>query len=616
MSPESVYPVPRSPLPTIVSELRPAEAKSHFALTIFKWYPLILVFGLVLTVVAAIAMLLKPTLPSATAKILIKAGPDSLPITGVPTSAGRATPDFLQTEVELLASRIVLLPVARALREERGETVQDSELEADVSTLRANLAVMLIPNTTMIQARRFAPTEAEAQRVLGMIIESYVEQHATAYTGTASFWSFFERETGTAAANLKDAENRLQRWREENNVVAAEDELLAQLAAVSELEGGLRRAETDIEATRAQIDGLLRDIAALPREALSSREQMANPVIAKLRVDIATEEAMIRDVNRGPLTDRLRAEITAAEVAARDASSNPLVAKLKADLATADLALNDLRQRYHDEDRRVQEKLEQTVRVRNDIAAAERDAIAAATERAQSLRRELASAQSEVERAARDRIAGLRAQLAAAERERDVFARETISPNPLREMLHRDLVTARMRLTTLASQRDGVRGQLAEARTALAHLKDARIEADRLGREVEMARALYVQNTKRLDDARLTVGLRKHQLTNIAVIEPPRATPASRSLKQVVLVSLLGGLVGIGLGMATALALDFFNWSLRTPEDVEFYLGVPALAAVPAISASARRLPALPGPDDREVLEKPRVSAEPDRKDR
>lgn len=601
MTAENLYPTSRQPLPVVVSELRPAEAKSHVGLTIFKWYPLILAFGLVLMVAATVAMLLRPVLPSATARILVKTGPEALPISGLPAASGSTSQDFLQTEAALFASRIVLLPVTRALRQERGEPDDPGEVEADVTALRADLAVTLVPQTTMMQARKSAPTAAEAERLLGMIIASYVEQHATAYSGSTSFSTFFEREASVAAANLKEAEDRLQRWREANNVVAVEDELIAQLAAVSEFEGGVRRTEVEIEATRAQLDALTRDIARLPRESVTSREQVPNPLVARLKEDIATEEAALRDGSRNPVSERLRMDIAAAEVATRDAAASPVVAKLKGELVTAELALNDLRQRYHDEDRRVQEKLEQTRRIQQEITAAERQALTTATERVENLRRELTTAEREVQAATRARIAGLQGQLAAAERERDVVGRETVAPHPLRETLNRDLSAARAKLTMLASQRDGLRTQVDEARGTLAHLRDKRTDAQRLAREVEFAQAVYLQNTKRLDDARLTAGLRKHQLTNIAVIEPPRATPADRSLKDVALVGLLGGLVGTALGVATALALDFFNWSLRTTEDVEFYLGVPAVAAVPAMPGPARLPRALPIREEREL---------------
>ena len=79
-----------------------------------------------------------------------------------------------------------------------------------------------------------------------------------------------------------------------------------------------------------------------------------------------------------------------------------------------------------------------------------------------------------------------------------------------------------------------------------------------------------------------------------------RATVEGLGLKRIVFMALLGGVVGLGLGVAAALALEFFNWSIRTPEDIEFYLGLPALAAVPALPAAPRPPELVRAPADRE----------------
>ena len=578
-----------------MAEPRPGEANYHLVLTILKWYRLILCFGLVLMVAAGVAMLVKRDTPFATARLLIKSGDD--PVSGLPT--GRSvSPDSLQTEAQLFASRIVLLPVARALLAARGGPGGDGALDDEVEALRANLLVTAISNTTMLLARHSARDGVEAERRLRMIVDSYLEQHAAAYSGSTSFSAFFEHETAKAAAQLNEAEDRLQAWQEANNVVAIEDEVVAQLAEVAGFENELRRAEVGIEATRAEIKTLTRDIAALPAQSVTSRDRVPNPLAARLKIDLATAEAALRDVKRGPVIERLQIDIATAEVAMRDAGASPLAAKLKADLATAEIALHDLRQRYQDEDRRVQEKLEQIDRLRHGIAAAERDAVTAAAERVENLRRQLEAAERDADAAARDRVSALRSQLDAAERDGEVLGREALAPHPLREMLNRDVASARARLTSLASQRDTLRGQLQLARTALAGLQQKRVHAERLWRDIELARTLHLQNSKRLDDARITAGLRRHQLTNVAVIEPPRAAAPSGSRRSVVLVSVLGGVVGLGLGVATALALEFCNWSLRTSEDVEFYLGVPVVAAVPLASGPTRPR-ALPALDDR-----------------
>lgn len=602
MSPEGLRRISPSSVPAAMAEPPPGEANYHLVLTVLKWYRLILCFGVVVLVAAGIAMLLKRDAPFATARLLIKSGDD--PVSGLPT--GRSvSPDSLQTEAQLFASRVVLLPVARALQAARGRPVGDGALEDEVEALRANLLVTPISNTTMLLARHSARDGAEAERRLRMIVDSYLEQHAAAYSGSTSFSTFFGHETEQAAAQLRDAEDRLQKWQEANNVVAVEDEVTAQLATIAEFEHELRRTDVAIESTRAEITTLTRDIAALPVQSVTSRDRVPNPLAARLKIDLAMAEAALRDVKRGPVIERLQIDIATAEIAMRDAGASPLAAKLKADLATAEIALHDLRQRYQDEDRRVQEKLEQIGRLHHGIAAAEREAVTAAAERVENLRRQLEAAERDAEATAQNRVTALRTQLDAAEREGEVLGREGLAPNPLREMLNRDVASARARLTALASQRDTLRGQLQPARTALAGLQQKRVHADRLSREIELARALHLQNSKRLDDARVTAGLRRHQLTNVAVIEPPRATASRGNRRSIVLVSLLGGVVGLGLGVATALALEFCNWSLRTSEDVEFYLGVPVVATVPLASGLGPR--ALPPVDDR-----PRGSGPPD----
>lgn len=595
MAPEALPPASLPPVAQPPIELRPVEANHHLLLTLLKWRRLILLSGLVLMVAAAAAVAMRAPSWSAAAKILIKGGQDALPIAGLPDASRRAaTAEVLETEAELFASQVVLAPVARALREARGEPVDEADLAGDVRTLRSNLDVSQVPNTSLLQARYSAPAAEEAEHVLRRIVDSYVNQHALAY-GSTSLTAFFEGETDRAATQLKSLEDRLQRWQQTHDIVAVHDQIAAQVAAVGEFQGGVRRTEVEIEALRAQIEKLERDVAALPEKAVISRENVANPLVARLKSDLAVEEAALRDGRREPLVERLRLDIATAEVAVRDAANNPLVTRIKGDLVTAQIALNDLRQRYTDEDRRIQEKLDHIRRLEDELRAAEREATAVAQERLEGLRRELARAERDAEAQTRARIATLRSQLAEAERDGDAFAREMVAPNPLREVLLRDQAAARARLSALISQRDTMRQQLDTARQALARLQEQRIEFDRLSRDLELARAVYMQNSKRLDDARLAAGLERHQLTNIALIEPPHASGSSKSPRQIALVALLGAAVGLGLGVVAAFALEFFNWSLRTADEVEFYLHVPVVAAVPAIDSPAGRR-ALPPP--------------------
>jgi uncharacterized protein involved in exopolysaccharide biosynthesis len=556
--------------------------------TIFKWHRLILAFGLVLMVAAGTTMLLQPPVESATAKVLIKTDRGALPISGIPYVRSSYSQEVLKTEAEFFESRVVLLPVARALRAEQGQTVPDKELDQDVEVLRARFVVTPLPNTTVLQAKLSGADRVKAERILRMIVDSYVEQHAVASSSVA----FFEQETERVAARLQEAEDRVRAWEVANNIFAIERQISGQLTTVGELENGIRRTDAEIEAARALLDTLTRDIAALPEQSVNSRDHVANPLIARLKADLAAEEAAMGDARRDAVTERLRIDIAATEVALRDAGSNPLVSKLKSELVAVELA--------QDHDRLLQEKRQQISKLQQQIAAAEAQAVTEARERLGSLRRALAAAIHDADAAARERIAGLRAQLAAAAREGPTVARETVALNPLREKLSRDLAAARTRLPSLISQQDALRDQLREAQAALGELRKKRVAFDQISRDVEVVRALYLQNMKRLNDVRVAAQLEKSQLATVAVIEPPRWSTEGR-MKRIALVTLLAASVGLGLGVAAALVLEFFTWSLRTREDVEFYLGVPAVAAIPVVAGSPRKPRILTLPHSRTI---------------
>jgi uncharacterized protein involved in exopolysaccharide biosynthesis len=563
-----------------------APADHTVLVAIFKWYRFILVSALIAAGLGA-GFMLYPSRPAAIAKVLVKSeqGPD--PVSGLPTSSiSSVSYRLLRTEAEFFGSRVVLLPVARAVRAAGSDAGDARQLDKDIETLQERLDITTVPNTTILSAKLSAPKAEDAERALAMIVDSYVEQHAVAHGRSTNLSSFFSDETERSQANLRRSEERLRQWQQANNIIALESQINAQLGTVADFENRLKRTDVDIQGTRTQIQTLTRDMAGEPLQSVTSQGHMPNPLIGRLKSDLATEEAALRDVKRTPVTDRLRVDIAAAEVALAETTSNPVVYKLKTDLAAAETTFGEMRQRHGEQDARVQEKADEVRRRRQRINAAE----ANARERLQGLRRELATAEREAEVATRDRIAGLRAQLAAAERDGDASSGTTVSPNPRREVLNTDLGGARVRLASLLSQQSALTEQHGRATAALARLQEKRVDFERMSREVEVAKTLYLQNVKRLDDARTTAGLQKHQLTSIVVIEPAHTFRARLSVKRITMVALLGGLAGVALSVGIAVALEFFNASLRSPRDVELLLGVPVVATIPVTARRPRAL--------------------------
>ncbi len=571
-----------------------AESTRRFLITVFKWWRVIAGLWLAFTVAAAIVMFLKPPVQSATAKVLFKPDRAALQISGLGAVKMPYSMQILQSEVELFRSREVLLPVARAILAAGGRKaseVTSPELEGTMAMLRGNIVPTAIPDTNVLQVTYYARTAPDAQRILQLILDNYMEQHSIAFSGSGKLLAFYEQEQQRAARDLRAAEEALKKWEETNNVVAVDGQIAAQIEKLSTLEKALHQVDADVQATRARIVNLEAQLRTQPERAVMMRERVANPLITKLKADISTAEVQLKELQRSPVIEKLRSDVAAAEVAVKDADKAPLVMKLKADLVTAEVGLHELLQRYTDKDRRVQEKRDQIANLKRELAAAEVEAETLARARLARLRQELANAEREAEADLREKIALLKRELAAAQAEGDMASRETVGPNPIRESLTRDLTTSRAQLNALTSQRDALRQQVREVSVALAEMREKKLGVERLSRQVAVARDAYLTHSKRLEDARITAGLDREQLANVTVIEHPNTAESGDLFKRIAVV-VLAGFVGLGLGLAGSFTLEFFNRTVRTEEDVEQYLQLPVLAAIPSLPAVS---PALAG---------------------
>jgi uncharacterized protein involved in exopolysaccharide biosynthesis len=139
-------------------------------------------------------------------------------------------------------------------------------------------------------------------------------------------------------------------------------------------------------------------------------------------------------------------------------------------------------------------------------------------------------------------------------------------------------------LSALISQKQVQRKQVTEASSSLASLREKKVKIDELSRVVDLNRDAFMLYGKKLEEGRIATGLGKEQLANVALIGPPRATSGTDLEKRVILV-VFSAFVGLALGIAIALGFEFLNSALRTRQDVEYYVGLPVLAAVPELPA-------------------------------
>ncbi|HEV8617400.1 MAG TPA: GNVR domain-containing protein [Methylomirabilota bacterium] len=108
-------------------------------------------------------------------------------------------------------------------------------------------------------------------------------------------------------------------------------------------------------------------------------------------------------------------------------------------------------------------------------------------------------------------------------------------------------------------------------------LNEKEIQYLALQRDADSNQQLYEAVLKRLKETGVTGGL---ETNNVSVIEDaivPRV-PIRPSKRTNLLIAVVVGLV---VGVAVALGIEYFDTTIKTPDDVERYLGVPVIGIVP-----------------------------------
>lgn len=172
----------------------------------------------------------------------------------------------------------------------------------------------------------------------------------------------------------------------------------------------------------------------------------------------------------------------------------------------------------------------------------------------------------------------LKAQIDKGRQHLDAAVQETASK--ARDLAKADYLTALRR-------EDSLKGVLQGQKSAAMATNVNAVEYNNLKTEVETKRALLDTLLKRNAENQVVSRLRDEHMSSIRVVDRAQP-PASRfqpSYKNNLLLSLL---LGLATGIGLAFFLEYLDRSLRTAEQVERVLRLPALGVVPAVGHARR----------------------------
>jgi len=160
--------------------------------------------------------------------------------------------------------------------------------------------------------------------------------------------------------------------------------------------------------------------------------------------------------------------------------------------------------------------------------------------------------------------------------------------NRVVDRLRRDYASAVTRESLLTQAVSRQKGELGEFNKLL-------VQQNILKGDFETNQKLYERLLEHLKDATVSAGLKS---TNIHLVDSallPTAPVRPQKLRNIVL-ALFAGLL---LGGALAFVQDSFDHSIKSPEEVEVLLSVPALAIIPAKQSLGRQLRQLGNGNDK-----------------
>lgn len=146
---------------------------------------------------------------------------------------------------------------------------------------------------------------------------------------------------------------------------------------------------------------------------------------------------------------------------------------------------------------------------------------------------------------------------------------------------------ARMEMEKAQVEWDGLRARQLDASRQVASLRAfaEQMQADSMDQQDLMRTAKaeednYLLYLHKREEARIGDALDERHILNVAIVEPPVA--AALPQHSIVLYFLLAFGLALGFSIGLAFTTEYFDSTIRTPDEAYGLLGVPVLAWLPA----------------------------------
>lgn len=263
-----------------------------------RWLPVVASFWSVAGLAALHTFSQNPVY-EAYGKLLIKTGDnvtsaittedsDSQKQIGGLSSVGRES-DPLKTETEVIRS----LPIAQRtiatlnLKDEEGAFLKSEEF-------LERLSLENIPGTDILQLSYQSTDPEEAAIAVNKIMSLYLENNVLANrTGAATAREFISRQLPKTEATVSQAEVALRKFKEENNVIALEQEAESAVGEIADVEAKITDAQANLVDANARSQALRSKLGMSSQEAVAASSLSQAPGVQKALEELQQVESQL-----------------------------------------------------------------------------------------------------------------------------------------------------------------------------------------------------------------------------------------------------------------------------------------------------------------------------------
>jgi polysaccharide biosynthesis transport protein len=135
-------------------------------------------------------------------------------------------------------------------------------------------------------------------------------------------------------------------------------------------------------------------------------------------------------------------------------------------------------------------------------------------------------------------------------------------------------------ISVARAREQGAAQSLAKFKQEAIEINNKRLEYSKLKSEVSSTEELYNLLFKQLRETSITGDLERN---NIRILEPAQSARNITEPLQREQIIGFGIIIGLVLGVGLAFIVEYFDKTVKNPEDVELYIGLPVLGTIPKI---------------------------------